>query len=235
MSEATDALDGDEISASEAGVAQGVVGGDARAEKRGGFGGAEVVGDGGDAAGFGDHNFGVAAVDGDAGDYGVEAIDDVAAAAGLAGAVFTAEEADAYALTNFPLGDAGAEGFDAADYFVAGNARELQAGVSAGDRGGVGVADAAGFYADANLAGGGLGDGAFYYFEDIWRGDFYRFVGAFHWNAPSRITILATLCGFVCFSPLYESDCFSFLRCKKRPVGFILFRDGLVEGRPIGR
>jgi len=67
----TDALDGDEISATEAGVAQGVVGSDAGAEERCGFGGAEVVGDGGDAASFGDHNFGVAAVDGDAGDYGV--------------------------------------------------------------------------------------------------------------------------------------------------------------------
>jgi len=77
---------------------------------------------------------------------------------------------DAYALTNFPFGDAGAEGFDAADYFVAGDAREFQAGIGAGDRGGVGVADAAGFYPDANLAGCGLGDGAFYYFEDIWRG-----------------------------------------------------------------
>src|SRR6267378_1581264 len=162
MSQATDALDGDEISATEAGIAEGVVGSDAGAEKRGGFGGAEVVGDGRDAAGFGDHNFGVAAVDGDAGDYGVEAIDDVAATAGLAGAVFAAEKADAYALTNFPFGDAGAEGFDAADYFVARDARELQAGVGAGYCGGVSVADAAGFYADANLAGCGLGDGALY-------------------------------------------------------------------------
>src|SRR6266404_7243088 len=162
MSQAADALDGDEISAAEAGVSQGVVGGDAGAEERGGFGGAEVVGDGGDAASFGDHNLGVAAVDGDTGDYGVEAIDDVASAAGLAGAVFAAEEADAYALTNFPFADAGAEGFDAADYVVGGDARELQAGVGAGYRGGVGVADAAGFYADANLAGGGLGDRALY-------------------------------------------------------------------------
>jgi len=39
----------------------------AGAEERCGFGGAEVVGDGGDAASLGDHNFGVAAVDGDAG------------------------------------------------------------------------------------------------------------------------------------------------------------------------
>src|SRR5712671_6675150 len=104
MSQATDALDSDEISAAKAGVAQGVVSSDAGAEERGGFGGAEVIGDGRDAAGFGDHNFGVAAVDGDAGDYGVEAIDDVAAAAGFAGAVLAAEEADAYALTNFPFG-----------------------------------------------------------------------------------------------------------------------------------
>src|SRR5712672_354253 len=229
MSQATDALDGDEISATEAGVAQGVVGGDAGAEERGGFGGGEVVGDGGDAAGFGDHNFGIAAVDGDAGDYGVEAIDDVTAAAGLAGAVFAAEEADAYSLTNFPFRDAGAEGFDAADYFVAGNAREFETGIGAGYGGGVGVADAAGFYADANLAGAGLGDGALYHFEDIWRGDFYCFVGAFHSNAPSRITILATLCGYVCFSASCESDCFSLLRCKKRPTGFMLFCDVLVE------
>src|SRR5260370_4789995 len=132
MAQATDALDGDEISATEAGIAEGVVSGDAGAEERRGFCGAEVVGDGGDAAGFGDHNFGVAAVDGDAGDYGVEAIDDVAAAAGFAGAVFTAEKADAYALTDFPLGDSGADGFDAADYFVAGNAQQLHDAVGAG-------------------------------------------------------------------------------------------------------
>src|SRR5712672_1758580 len=233
MSEATDALDGDEISAAKAGVAKGVVGGDAGAEERGGFGGAEIVGDGGDAASFGDHDLGVAAVDGDAGDYGVEAIDDVAAAAGLAGAVFAAEEADAYALTNFPFGDASAEGFDAADYFVAGNARELQAGVGAGDGGGVGVADAASFYADANLAGGGLGDGALYYFEDIWRGDFYCFVGAFH--LERSCSLLGHYAWPGCFHALGEYDCFSSLRCKKRPSGFILFCDGFAEVRPTGR
>jgi hypothetical protein len=200
MSQAADALDGDEISAAKAGVAKGVVGGDAGAEERGGFGGAEVVGDGGDAAGFGDHYFGVAAVDGDAGDYSVETIDDVAAAAGLAGAVFAAEEADAYALTNFPFGDAGAEGFDAADYFVAGNAREFQAGIGAGYCGGVSVADAAGFDSDANLTGAGLGDGAFHYFEDIWRGDFYCFVGAFQFSAPVASALaLAIMRGFVCY------------------------------------
>src|SRR5712671_6934676 len=197
MSQATYALDGDEISAAKAGVAEGVVGGDAGAEEWGGFGGAEVVGDGGDAAGFGDHNFGIAAVDGDAGDYGVEAIDDVTAAAGLAGAVFAAEEADAYSLTNFPFRDARAERFDAADYFVAGNAREFETGIGAGYGGGVGVADAAGFYADANLAGAGLGDGALYHFEDIWRGDFYCFIGAFHSNAP--VACLAIMPGLVAF------------------------------------
>src|SRR5882762_7083576 len=233
MSEAADALDGDEISAAQAGVAEGVVGGDAGAEERGGFRGAEVVGDGGDAAGFGDHNFGVAAVDSDAGDYGVEAIDDVAAAAGLAGAIFAAEEADAYALTNFPFGDAGAEGFDAADYFVAGDTRKLQAGIGAGYCGGVGVADAAGFYADANLAGGGLGDGALYYFEDIWRGDFYCFVGAFH--LERSCSVLGHYAWLGCFYAFSESGCFSLLRCKKRPNGFIVFCHGIVEVRPIGR
>src|SRR6267154_2388122 len=167
MSQATDALDGDEISATEAGVAQGVVGGDAGAEERGGFGGGEVVGDGGDAAGFGDHNFGIAAVDGDAGDYGVEAIDDVTAAAGLAGAVFAAEEADAYSLTNFPFRDARAERFDAADYFVA-----------------------------------GIGDRALYDFEDIWRGDFYCFVGAFH--LERSCSVLGHYAWLGCFHALSE-------------------------------
>ena len=195
MSEAADALDGDEIAAAEAGVAEGVVGGDAGAEERGGFGGAEVVGNGGDAASFGDHNFGVAAVDGDAGDYGIEAIDDVAATAGFAGTVFTAEEADAYALTHFPFRDAGAEGFDAADDFVARNARELQTRVGASYGGGVGVADAAGFDADANLAGAGFGDGALDYAKNVGCGDFYSFVGAFQFSAPvaSALAICARL------------------------------------------
>ncbi len=115
-------------------------------------------------------------------------------------AIFTAEEADAHALTNFPFGDAGAEGFDAADYFVAGDARKLQAGIGAGYRGGVGVADAAGFDSDANLAGGGLGDGALYYFEDIWRGNFYCFVGAFQFSAPVASALaLAIMRGFACY------------------------------------
>jgi len=96
-------------------------------------------------------------------------------------------------------------GFDAADYFVAGNARELQAGVRAGDRGGVGVADAAGFYADANLAGCGLGDG---------RSTTLRIFGArllplcrcFSLERSFEDHDLSHMCGFVCFSALYESD-----------------------------
>src|SRR4029077_18837115 len=103
MSQAANALDRDEISAAQAGVANGVVGGDARAEERGGFRGAELIGDRRNAAGFGDHDFGIAAVDGDAGYDGVQTIHNVAAAAWLAGTVFAAEEADADALTDFPF------------------------------------------------------------------------------------------------------------------------------------
>jgi hypothetical protein len=46
------------------------------------------------------------------------------------------------------------------------------------------VADAAGFDANANLARAGLGNGAFYYAKNVWRGDFYGFVGTLHSDAP---------------------------------------------------
>src|SRR5713226_2351851 len=59
---ATNALHSDQISAAQAGVAKSVVGGDTRAEERGGFCGTELIRNGRDAARFSDHHFRISSI-----------------------------------------------------------------------------------------------------------------------------------------------------------------------------
>src|ERR1700730_11189580 len=106
MSEATDALHGDQISAAQASIAKSVVCGDARAEERGGICGTELVRNGSDAARFGDHDFRISTVDGDSTCYGVLTIYGVPAPAGFTHSVFAGDQADTDTLTDFPFGDA---------------------------------------------------------------------------------------------------------------------------------
>ena len=88
----------------------------------------EVVGDEGEGVGGGDDVVGIAAVEVDAGDGLVFAEDEVAAAAGRAVVAVAAVPAEADALAGLEERDIGADGVDDAGDFVAGNARELEAG-----------------------------------------------------------------------------------------------------------
>ncbi len=98
------ALHRDQISAAQAGVAKSVVGGDARAEKRGGFCGTELVRNGSDAASFSDHHFRISTIHGHPQYYRVLTIHSVSASARLAHPVFASDQADTNSLTNFPSG-----------------------------------------------------------------------------------------------------------------------------------
>ena len=98
MAEAADTLDGDEISAAGLGISKSVVHGDAGTEQRRGFVGGNVVGDKGNRLGGDDDVLGVSTIEMDTGDLFVLAMNEVAAAAGLAGEAMAAVPADANAL-----------------------------------------------------------------------------------------------------------------------------------------
>ena len=125
MAEAADAEDGDGVAGARSAVAQGVEGGDAGAEQRGGVGVGEVVGDEGEGVGGGDDVVGIAAVVVDAGDELVFAEDEVAAAAGRAVVAVAAVPAEADALAGLEERHVGADGVDDAGDFVAGDARDI--------------------------------------------------------------------------------------------------------------
>ena len=165
MAEAADSLNGDQVARERAAVAKSVEGGDARAEKRSGFGGIERIGHGGDGLRGDDGVLGIAAVEAEAGDFFVGAIDEVAAAALQAGSVMAAVPADAYALTFLPSRDAGTDFINDAGDFVAGRARIGYAGPEAVFDEMVAKANAAGLHADADVSRGRLGDFAFLQFE----------------------------------------------------------------------
>src|SRR5580700_7227213 len=152
MPKSTNALHGDQISAAQAGVAKSVVSRDTRAEKRGGFGGLELIRNRTDAARLGDHHFRIPSIRGYSRYHRVLAIHDVSAAARFADAVFSGNQANTNPLTDFPFGHSAAQGFNAADDFMSRNARQSQAGISASDRGRIGVTDSTCFHPNPNLA-----------------------------------------------------------------------------------
>ena len=178
MAKAADAEDGDEITGESAAVAKGVVGGDAGAEKRTGFGVGESFGEGGEGFDCSDHELLIAAVVRDAGDFEIAAIAKVAAAALEAGVVLSAMPADANALALLPGCDAGAELVDETGNFVAGNARIFEPGPEAFLGEDVTMADATGLDFDTDLIGAGRGDFAF---DNLEVGAGFGDLGDFHW------------------------------------------------------
>ena len=70
--------------------------------------------------------------------------------------VFSGNQADTNALTDFPSGHSAAHGFNAADDFMSRNGWQTQDGASASDRGCIGVTDSAGFDPNPNLARAGF-------------------------------------------------------------------------------
>jgi hypothetical protein len=93
------------------------------------------------------------------------AVNEIAAAAGIAGEIMTAVPSNSYALARLPVRYVGADGIDAAGDFVSGNAWILDAGPIAFLYERVAVADAAGFDFDPDLVAGGFGNVSFDEFE----------------------------------------------------------------------
>jgi hypothetical protein len=151
MPKATNALHGDQISPVQAGVAKSVVGGNTRAEERGGIYGTELVRNGSDAACFSDHHFRISSIHGHSQYHGVLTIHNVSTSARFAHPILSGNEADTNSLTNFPSGRSAAEGFNAANHFMPRNAWQTQTRVDAGDRGRIGVTDSACFHPNPNL------------------------------------------------------------------------------------
>ena len=158
-------LHGDQIASARAGVAKGIEDSDAGAKQRRGLGGGKVVWDGGDRLGGRNHVFRVTAIMADAGNFFELAVNEIAAAAGIAGETMAAVPSDADALAGFPVGNFRADSVDAAGDFVSGNAWILEAGPMAFLNEDVAVADAAGFDFDPDLAAGGIGNVSFDEFE----------------------------------------------------------------------
>ena len=80
-----------------------------------------------------------------------------AGGAPLAGSAGGAQEGDARAVAGRPAVDAGADRLHAADAFVAQRERRQRQLLEAGDEE-IGVAEAAGFHAEQDFAGGGFGE-----------------------------------------------------------------------------
>jgi hypothetical protein len=108
----------------------------------------EIVGDQSEGTGFGDHHLCVASVRGQAGNNEIQTVDKVPAQARFACAVLAAKKTNANALPDAPCGNVRTESLDAADYFVARNARKRQSWIIATDCNRVCMANAARF--DAN-------------------------------------------------------------------------------------
>jgi hypothetical protein len=135
-----------------------------------------------ESACFGDHHFRISSVRGYSRCHWVLAVHSVSTPARFAHTVFSRNEADANPLTDFPSGYSAAQAFDAAHYFMPGNARQLQPRVNASDGGCVGVTDSACFHPNPNLSRSRLGDFPFHNSKRARGGDFHCSVCACHLN-----------------------------------------------------
>ena len=158
MAESADALNCYQIAGARARVAERVENRDAGAQQWRGLGGGKFFRNGGYRFGGHDHVFLITAVVTDAGNLFVLAVDEIAAAAGIAGEVVAAVPSDSDALAGFPVGNVGADSVDAAGDFVSGDSWILDAGPIAFLYERVAVADAAGFDFNSDLVSAGLGN-----------------------------------------------------------------------------
>src|SRR5262249_29068645 len=103
MPKAANALHGDQVSAAQAGISQGVIGRHSGTQERCSVNGTELIRNGSDGARLGEHHFCIPSVHADSQDHGVQAIHHVAATARHAYTVFAGDESDTHALAEFPL------------------------------------------------------------------------------------------------------------------------------------
>src|ERR1017187_7258415 len=161
MSETPNSLNGYQITGARSRVAECIEDGDAGTEQRRGVGGGKVIGDCSYGLGGGEHVFLVAAVVTDARNLFVLAVDEIAAAAGIAGEIMTAVPSYSDALAGLPVRNVAADSVDAAGDFMSGNAWILDSGPITFLYQLVTVADAAGFDFNADLVSARLGDVSF--------------------------------------------------------------------------
>ncbi len=110
----------------------------------------------------------------------VETIHEIAAAAGLAGAIFTAEVTHADPLPNLPSGLSWSNLLNKANGLVAGNAGIDHAGPLSADGRGIRMANAAGLHTNANLSALRRDDFSLHQVEFARRRHFNCFVGGGH-------------------------------------------------------
>src|SRR4029434_9847358 len=182
MPKTTDALHPDQISAAQAGIAKSVVSRNARAEERSGFYGRELIRNGSDAARFRDHHCRIYSIRVYSRYTRFRTIHNVSASARLAPSVLAADQADTDALTDFPSRHSAAQGFNATNHFMSGNARQSQTRVSAHDRGRIRVTDSACFHPNPNLTCSRLRDWPFHHSKPAGLIYCYCFVFVSHLN-----------------------------------------------------
>src|SRR5206468_667422 len=158
VTQAADALHGDEIAGQRTAVAKSVVGGNSGVEQGRGFDVTEAIRDRHQSFHWGQHVFLISAVIADAGDLHAPAIAKISAPAFAAGIVVAAVPADAHTLTFLPGRNSSAHFINHARHFVSGNARILNSRPQAFFDEHVAVADATGLYLNAHLPRIGLRD-----------------------------------------------------------------------------
>src|SRR5713101_7128405 len=179
MPQTTNTLHSHQISAAQAGVPKSVVSRDTCAEERGGLHGIEFIWNLSDGAGFRDHHLRIPPVHCHPRYHWVQTIHHVSASTWLANAVFARDQSDTNPLTDLPSGHSGTQGFDAANHFVPGHARQTQPRVDAHHCGRVGVTNPACFYANPDLPRSGLKNWPFDHAKNARLRDFHCFVCAF--------------------------------------------------------
>jgi hypothetical protein len=112
-----------------------------------------------------DHDFGITAIIRQTGNALILAIHKIPTATRLAMSAMTTQEADADALTDFPIENAFTDFVDPAHDFMAGDAWKLETGRTAFDGKGISVTNATGLHADADLSFGRRGERAIHEFE----------------------------------------------------------------------
>jgi hypothetical protein len=160
MAQTTNAEDSDDLASQDFHATHAIEDGDAGAKEGCGLLGFEIIGDGAEAfLGDGDVLL-VSSIEGEASDLLLATRYEVTPATVVTLVAVPTVPAHADALSNLPRDDVGAELVDDADEFMAGNTRIGEAGPLTVNHHGVTVANAAGLYANANLALLGLWDRA---------------------------------------------------------------------------
>jgi hypothetical protein len=165
MTQAANALHGDEIAGARSRVTQRVEYRNSGTEQRRSLVGCQIVGNSGNRFCRGDHVFRVTTIEADGGNLLELAEDEIAPAAWVALKAVSAMPSHSDPLAGLPKRDIAAHGIDAPGNFMSRNARILKSRPESFFDQHVTVANATGFDLDANLPASRLRDGTLNYFE----------------------------------------------------------------------